>query len=183
MNYFNFFHTHCKAQLLLSLPSASLLHVKWILTFWGEEQSWWSYSVSPQEVRHLQQFVVKLPAEVGLGPGWSPPWRVWPEFPAVCCGWGSYSGGLGWGSGWGDKGVGFVLLRLSTPRCCAWGHPSSFFSASQNILLFILIKLGDAQAGWDQTLSWVKFMRGGRGVKNGIFRFSCAPDLHRFKSI
>lgn len=53
----------------------------------------------------------------------------------------------------GGQGVGFVPSRLSAPRSCAWGHHSSFFSASQNILLFILVKLGDAQAGWDQTIS------------------------------
>lgn len=34
------------------------------------------------------------------------------------------------------------------------------------LLLFILIKLGDAQAGWDQTISWVKSMQGDRGMES-----------------
>lgn len=79
----------------------------------------------------------------------------------------------------GQRG-GVCTLRAIQPRVLG---VTIVLSASQNILpcYLFLVKLGDAQAGWDQDHLLGQISAG--GWRNGICRLNGALDLHRFKSI
>lgn len=128
----------------------------------------------------MQQFVVKLPAEVGLDPGWSPPEGCGVKAQQFAIGESLTVEDLAEDQVGGTKGWGFVPSRLSAPRSCAWGHHSSFFSLSK----YTAIYSGKTRrcTGWlgsDHLLGQISL----GGWRNGICRLNGALDLHRFKSI